>query len=265
MTNDDLAALRYARELLENPRLAARMTHLLGTPIEKALAMLPEGASALIAAATRKALEAAMNVALSSLGEQRPAQSANFLHKSLAGLSGAAGGALGLPALAVELPVSTTIILRSIADIARNEGEDIRSVEARLACLEVFALGGSSKADDGAETGYYAVRAVLAKTLKDAAEHVARNGLAQGSAPQLLRLISQIAARFGVPVTEKAVAQALPVVGAAGGALINTLFIDHFQAVSRGHFMVRRLERVYGAREVREAYAALAYHSGRVY
>ena len=44
------------------------------------------------------------------------------------------------------------------------------------------------------------------------------------------------------------------VVGAAGGALINTLFIDHFQDMARGHFVVRRLERVYGTDAVRAAY-----------
>ena len=42
----------------------------------------------------------------------------------LSAASGAAGGAFGLASLPVELPVSTTIMLRSIADIARAEGED---------------------------------------------------------------------------------------------------------------------------------------------
>jgi hypothetical protein len=60
--------------------------------------------------------------------------------------------------------------------------------------------------------------------------------------------------RFGVPVSEKIVAQSLPVVGAAGGALLNTLFIDHFQDMARGHFIVRRLERRYGKEVVRVAY-----------
>jgi hypothetical protein len=58
-------------------------------------------------------------------------------------------------------------------------------------------------------------------------------------------------------VTQKAIAQSLPVVGAAGGALINTLFIDHFQNMSRGHFVVRRLERKYGADVIKQAYLAI--------
>jgi hypothetical protein len=33
-------------------------------------------------------------------------------------------------------------MLRSIADIARSEGEDLSDPEAALSCVEVFALGG---------------------------------------------------------------------------------------------------------------------------
>ena len=40
-------------------------------------------------------------------------------------------------------------------------------------------------------------------------------------------------------------------------AVINLLFIDHFQDIARGHFIVRRLERTYGADIVKQAYLAL--------
>jgi hypothetical protein len=49
-------------------------------------------------------------------------------------------------------------------------------------------------------------------------------------------------------------AQSVPVIGAAGGAAINLLFIDHFQDMARGHFTVRRLERTYGAELIRAEY-----------
>lgn len=256
MNHDDLADLRYAKSLLENPGLAARISNAVGTPIEKGLSMLPEGANDLIITTTRKALETALDFAISTLDEQ-PQQSANWLHKTFAGVSGAAGGAFGLPALAIELPVSTTIILRSIADIARSEGENIKLAETRLACLEVFALGGPARNDDAVESGYFTVRAALAKSLAEAARYMATNATAQKTAPPLVQLLSKIAARFGIPVTQKALAQSLPVVGAAGGALINTLFMDHFQNMSRGHFIVRRLERVYGEDAVRRMYLSV--------
>jgi len=175
--------------------------------------------------------------------------------------TGAGGGAFGLPALAVELPVSTTIMLRSIADIARSENEDLRSPAAKIACLEVFALGGRSSRDDATDTGYFTIRAALAKTITEAAEYVAERGLAMEGAPVMIRLISQIASRFGVAVSEKAAAQAIPAIGAVGGALINLVFIDHFQDMARGHFTVRRLERLYTPEVVRDAYMAMAHHT----
>jgi hypothetical protein len=148
-------------------------------------------------------------------------------------------------------------MLRSIADVARSEGEPIRTPESRLACLEVFALGGHRRGDDEAESGYFVARAALAKTLAEAAEYLAERGLAQEGAPALIRFITQVAARFGIPVTEKVMAQSVPVIGAAGGAIINLLFIDHFQDVARGHFIVRRLERVHGPETVKAAYLGL--------
>jgi hypothetical protein len=46
-------------------------------------------------------------------------------------------------------------------------------------------------------------------------------------------------------------------VGAASGAALNLVFINHFQKAARGHFIVRRLERAYGLPLVRARYAEL--------
>ena len=46
--------------------------------------------------------------------------------------------------------------------------------------------------------------------------------------------------------------------GALGGVTINVLFIDHFQDMARGHFIVRRLERTYDAETIRNAYREIA-------
>ena len=50
---------------------------------------------------------------------------------------------------------------------------------------------------------------------------------------------------------------AIPAIGAVGGALINTIFMDHFQNIAQGHFVVRRLERRYGADLIKEEYRKL--------
>ena len=259
ISDADLIQLRQARDLLENPGLTARMIAALGRPIELALVRMPAGLQGRVHAITQGAIEKALDVAIRSLSRSKPpgAKAHNRRYKIFTAASGAVGGAFGLAGLAVELPVSTTAMLRSIADIARSQGEDLRAPEARLSCLQVFALGGPSRADDAGETGYYAIRVALSTTIKELAQVLAERGAVREGTPALVRFVTAIAARYGVTVSEKVAAQAVPVLGAVGGAAINVLFIDHYQDLARGHFTVRRLERAYGAEEVRKAYQAL--------
>jgi hypothetical protein len=250
--------LALAKIQMLNPSLASKMSNYLGKPIEGFINKLPVSVRGKIDVVTRAALEHALTAALFTLSEGKgEAKPSNRLHKATAALSGAVGGAWGLPALSIELPISTTIILRSIADIARSEGEDLRLPETKLACLEVLALGGSSPTDDAAESGYFAMRAALAQAVSEAASFVSTHGAAQSGAPALVRLISQIAARFSIPVSQKVAAQSIPVIGAFGGAAINTLFMDHFQSVAQGHFVIQRLERTYGDNVVQSEYLKL--------
>ncbi|THI87109.1 MAG: EcsC family protein [Nitrospira sp. CG24A] len=257
LSYEDQEALRYAKGLLENPGLAAKITGLIGMPIEMALQRLPEKWAQVVNTATKKSLETALQAALLTIDDKSQSNSWEFLHKLAVAATGAGGGALGLLGLPVELPVSTTIMLRSIADIARSEGERLRTPDAKLACLEVFALGGPSKSDDASESAYFLMRGALAKSVSDAARHIAQRGLVEQGAPAIVRFITQLATRFGVNVSEKVAAQAVPIVGAAGGLVINVLFIDHFQEMARGHFIVRRLERTYDPQLVRAEYERL--------
>ncbi len=256
MAPEHLRELKVAKNLLENPSLTAKITGLVGIPIEKLLTNLPKGFSDKLVDVTQAALQAALKGALFTMNTTADGASP-WWHKAAAAVSGGAGGFFGFAALAVELPLSTTIMCRSIADIARAHGEDLTHSEAKLACLQVFALGGSTVGDDAAETGYFAARALMANAVRDAAAHLAKKGLDARGAPAMIRLISMIATRFNVQVTEKAAAQAIPIVGALAGAVINLAFTDHFQDISRGHFTVRRLERLYGVEAVRQEYDRL--------
>jgi hypothetical protein len=257
-TEADERDLRSAVELLESPSFVARVSDLVGTPIEALLRRLPSGAGSRITRVTRDSLMAAVNLAVRTLEPAERRRPWRRAHQAAAGLAGGVGGAFGFLALPVELPITTTIIMRSIADIARSQGEDLRQIESRLACLEVFAMGGATDADDAAESGYFAVRAALAQAVTEAARYVARRAVVDEGAPVIVRLLAQISARFNTVVGEKVMAQGVPVVGAVGGATINLLFIDHFQDMAFGHFTVRRLERRYGEAEVRRRYRELA-------
>jgi len=254
MSDEHLNELMYAKELLENPGLAARLSDFIGKPVEGDLEMVPEKYQGVIKDATKKSLEKALDFAVMTMGSGEEGESHDMFHKICATGVGVLGGVFGMRALLIELPVTTVIMLRSIADIARSEGEDIEDIEAKLASLEVLALGGTSKDDDAAETGYYGVRAFLGREVSNAAKYIAEKGFAEEGAPVLVRLIAKISSRFGIVVSEKVAAGAVPVVGAIGGGAVNLVFIDHFQKMARGHFIVRRLEKEYGEELVKSEY-----------
>lgn len=289
LSEADLAALRRAVSVLENPGLAARLSAAAGAPLDMIGRALPAPITEAVSRATESAMRTSLRVALATLPDAgksaldqatldkvlgdgaadslvptsvgskaanrfaRYFPSSEFGHKALAALSGAVGGAFGLATLAVELPVSTTLMLRSIAQIAREEGEDLSDPANALACVQVFALGGRSESPL-TENGYFAVRAALAKTMAEAARYAGNRALLDEAAPALIRFSAQIASRFGIVVSQKLAAQAVPILGAVGGAAVNAAFMDHFQATARAHFTVRRLERAYGPAAVRAAY-----------
>lgn len=248
----DAADLRRAVATLEQSSLAARLSALLGRQIDFAAQIIPAPVLETVNSATMTALRFALKAAIRSLRGRGPLATARpRLHLAAAALSGAAGGAFGIAALPVELPVSTTIMLRSIADIARSEGEDLDDPETLLACLEVFALGSGNEASPAGDSGYLAMRSLLAKSVSEAGQYIVQRGAIDEAAPALLRFLGQIASRFGVVVGQKAMTQAVPVIGAVTGAAVNAAFTDHFQSLARAHFAVRRLERRYGTDPVR--------------
>jgi hypothetical protein len=244
----DLLLLRQAHDRLENPSLAARLSSVVGTPIEVALQLLPKRWYKNLQATAEKAISKSLDSAVSSLQHVHDASPHETYYKLLVGGVGATGGFFGLPGLIFELPLTTTLMLRSIAEIARNSGEDLQLHDTQAACLQVFALGGRSELDDAADTGYYGVRLALATYWRSG---VIENMLHGGTAANLVRAI---AARFGMDLSRRAAAHLVPIAGAASGALINVIFMQHFQEMARSHFMVRQLERKYGADMVQRHY-----------
>jgi hypothetical protein len=147
--------------------------------------------------------------------------------------SGAVGGLMGVAGFLPDASLTTLLIMRSIAAIAREEGEDLADPTARQACLEVFAFGSPSldSADEN-DAGYWSARMVM-------------------HGRPLMMIFSEVAGRYGLRISEKFAMQAVPLVGAAGGALVNTVFLNHYRNLARVHFTIRRLERRYGGADVR--------------
>lgn len=267
-TSQDWADLQRAVALLESPTITAKMANMIGSPLEFAVKKLPQSVSRRVHGAVEAALFKSAQAALWSMDNTPGKAASTRWHKLAAATSGAVGGAFGFTSLFIELPVSTTIMMRSVADVARSEGFDLREQSTRHACLEVFALGGNAGSDDASETGYYVTRGFTAEVMRHLSAELAGRaagggGVMIGLTPKeagkwLAKLVEKVAARFGVVVTEKFAAQAVPIIGAVTGATLNTMFTDYYQDMARGHFIVRRLERTYGYDTVRAAYAMLA-------
>ncbi len=264
--------LREAAEFLENPGAFIRAANMLGHPIELLQDKLPEKIRKVIQTATHAALKKALKAALLTIPEEARRGSpiitkteaqvdkSNRWHEIGAAVTGSLGGFFGIPSLALELPVTTALMLRSIASNAQSFGADLTSPETQLECLYVFTLSASTP-HDAAETSYYASRLGLGKLVSEAAAFIAKHSareafdmLEKGSVPVLVRLMSKIAAQFEITVSEKVISESIPLIGAAGGALVNAAFTKHFNHAAKYHFGIRQLEKRYGQDVVRRAY-----------
>jgi hypothetical protein len=270
LSQEDLASLRRAKEALESPSLTMKLASLVGSPIEKLMAKMPTVAQEKIDDATQAALKKCLQLALRTLSKSTiegvvlpPEKPHNLMHKLAVATTGAAGGAFGLFALPVELPVTTTLMFRSICDIARSEGEDVHLIDTQLQCLMVLGMGGPSSSDDNADIGYFIVRGTLAQSVSKATSEIASKGLSGHGSTALLKFLQTVASRFSVQVSEQVAAKSIPAIGAVLGAMVNTVFIDHFQQMAHGHFTVRRLERQYGQLAVERAFQTIDIASGK--
>jgi len=285
LTANQLKLISDAALYLEKPSLLMEIANVVGKPLEFFTRSLDKITAGRVEEAVNMALRTALSVAVYTVpagGE--PAQSGHvsahplleenindigtrvaFWHKVSVAITGTAGGLFGLPGLAVELPLTTTIMLRSIAAIAQDFGEDLSEADIRLQCLSVFCLGGPGRSDDAMESAYLTSRMGLQAELTMASRAAAGLTTEQlsamiqkGTAPAVVNLLGRIAARFNVAVTEKMIAQAIPILGAATGAAINVAFMGHFTRVARFHFGLRQLERQHGVEVIQNAYRAAA-------
>lgn len=253
LSSQNFSDLQWAHQHLEHPSFAGRLSHLVGTPIEAAFYLLPKDWHRRLQAAVEISIRKTLDIAITSMGTAAPAQAHDRLHKLMATGAGAVGGFFGPITLFAELPLTTTLMLRSIADIAHSQGEDLSTMEGRLACMQVFALGGRTGEDQAAETGYYSLRIMLGVHFENLANYTGNIA----DIPAAISMIRTIAARFGVVVSDKTAAQMVPIVGALSGALLNLIFMQHFQDIARGHFIIRRLEREYGSETIRVEFERL--------
>lgn len=281
MSNEHTLCLRQAVNQLEVPTMVDRMTAFVGKPAEMTMKALPIKYQHKLSSSVQRTIEWCFDWVLLTVDTSKQGtKSADMTHRFMAAGTGAVTGFIGGAALLVELPVTTGLLMRTIADIARSEGEDLSDPLARQACVEVLALDPTSvRGDHQGVSAYHMVRNQLANLVADAssffvqsaaieamstvsgqataevAATVASNVVQTRSvSPALVRLMNEIATRFGVTISERVAAGLIPVIGALGGAAVNAAFIQHFQRIAHGHFTVRRLERIYGPHLIANEY-----------
>jgi hypothetical protein len=268
LSTEDLALLKMSKNNMENLGFAIKAVNSVGSVAEATIKFLPEKVLTKLQKSTKSILLGVVKTNLLTIQKHQTFKKpSKIMYKSIVTGTGAVSGffgsstGLGTAIFLGELTLTTKFLMRSIMDIARSEGEDIYTLEGQLACLEVFALGGSSKDDDSLETSYYATRTALnsslqkvtASGLKTALDGMVASASSIGS-KSITNFVSKIAARFSILLSEKFVAQIVPVIGAATGGTLNYIFVEHFQKMATAHFTIRRMERTYGEDVVKKIY-----------
>ena len=265
---EEMAFIQEAAKYLESPSFLMRIADFVGEPLQKiGNAIVP----AKVAEYGNEALNKVMTIAISTIPNNQPESEVEkgYLESGWSGLwhrvavtvTGGIAGAFGLPGLAIELPVTTGILFRSIASIAGEYGENLASSEVRMECLSVFCHGGPGASDDAMESSYLTSRLAMAALIEKSATFITgksaeavSEAIAKGTAPTLVNLMNKIMSQFNIAVSQKYIAQSLPLISIASGAAINNAFAGHFNSVAKYHFGIRKLERKYGQDIVFEAY-----------
>lgn len=200
--------------------IGVQMLNLLGGKAEGLLDRLPQPVRAQLDSATAQALTVAMQAAQTSrtaVPDQKP-----WVNTAVTTAMGAAGGFGGLPTALVELPATTTVLLRSIQGVAAQQGFDPASENVQFDCIRVFAAAGPLAMDDGADLGFISLRLTL-------------------SGGTMHKLIATVAPRLATVLGQKLAAQTVPVLGAVVGATTNYVYTSYYQQIAHVHFGLRRL------------------------
>jgi uncharacterized protein (DUF697 family) len=202
--------------------LVMQVVGAVGGSAESLIDRLPGAVRERLDGATRRALEFAVDAAGRSRAHVPDTK--GWLNTAITTAMGAAGGMGGLPTALAELPVTTTIMLRAIQNVAVAHGFDPDDERTRLDCVQVFAAASPLDEDDAADLVFLSTRVAFT------------SAGARG-------LIARVAPRLAGVLGQKLAAQAVPILGAAAGAATNYAFTSYYQEMAQVYFGLRRLAR----------------------
>lgn len=215
---------RRLQDLAERYRRAGgigiQLLNLIGGQAESLLARLPPEIRGRLAEQTDRALRAAMSAAHGS--REVVGESPGWMSRVVTTALGGVGGMGGLPTALAELPVTTTVLLRAIQDVAIEHGFDPAEAGVQYDCIEVFAAAGPLDHDDGSDLAFLSTRVAVTGTALQA-------------------LLTRVAPRLATVLGQKLAAQTVPILGAAAGAATNYAYTSYYQQMAHVHFGLRRL------------------------
>lgn len=197
-----------------------QILNLIGGQAETLLSRLPDPVRMRLGETTEQALRLSMQAAHRSRGVVT--DTPGWWSRALSTAMGAAGGIGGLPTALAELPVTTTVLLRAIQDVAVEHGFDPEEPGVHYDCIQVFAAAGPLDHDDGSDLAFLSTRVAVTGTAVQA-------------------LIARVAPRLATVLGQKLAAQTVPVLGAAAGAATNYAYTSYYQQMAHVHFGLRRL------------------------
>lgn len=211
---------RIAKHYRSAGGVGVKMLNALGGQAEGLLEQLPGNVRDGLTGATERALRLSVQAAQ---GSRRAVPDQNeWVNTAVTTAMGAAGGFGGLPGALIELPATTTMLLRAIQGVAAETGFDPATESVQFDCVRVFSAAGPLDFDDGADLGFLSVRMTLT-----------------GGAMQ--KLIATVAPKLATALGQKLAAQTVPVLGAVAGAGTNYVYTRYYQQIAHVHFGLRRL------------------------
>jgi hypothetical protein len=275
LSADEVQFIDEAVAFLETPSSLVSVTNYLGKPLDRFQNHLPEKTRQRLHRTIEKSLKMALKLAIETIRTEESnvdwevalhnSLKTSWAHTALLGTTGAIGGALGTAALIVELPLSTTLMLRGISSVAKEWGHDLRDPEVQLQCLYVFTLGSErSQEDDQMDSAYLSSRIAFQQIIRELAGYLSQHSvkdvllaLEAGGSGILLRFLALLIPSFEKAILQKFMSRAVPVVGAIGGAALNAAFSHYFTRAARYHFGILHLEKKSGTDVVEDRYRAL--------
>lgn len=207
----------------------------LGNLVQRGMSKIPEDKRDEIIGKIHDAFCWVQSVSVRGMDNDPGRVSSDNLYTTVVVASGAIGGAFGLPSVLVELPLTTGLILRSIADIGRALGERLDDPGFRRTCLEVLAYG-SPLDDEEDEIAFVSARI---------------------GAVEISEMIARVAVRYLAALAPRIAAGTVPVIGAGLAAAVNWAYMNFYQSMARVLFMLLPIERKYDPAQVRSCFASV--------